>query len=120
MDSPSTTPGRLVRPYSITRGRTHAGEFPIALEALVAVTPDGMRNRRRYRWEEAEIITLTRRETAVIELAAALEVPIGVVRVLVSDLREHGAVSITEPVEDVKGTEYTDLLSKVLDGIKSL
>lgn len=120
MTTSTTTTGRLVRPYSITRGRTGAGEPLIALEAQIAATPRGMRTRHMYQWEEKEIITLTRREMAIIELAATLDVPIGVVRVLVSDLRERGAVTIGEPTADVSGTEYTDLLTKVLDGIKSL
>lgn len=115
--------GRMVRPYTMTGGRTSTVE-PIALEALVAATPAGMRMRRQFKWEAAEIITQSRRETAVIELAAVLEVPIGVIRVLADDLRSQGAVTITEPpselVTDKDGEVYTDLLHKVLDGIKSL
>lgn len=115
--------GRIVRPYTMTGGRT-ATEVPIALEALVAATPAGMRMRREFKWESAEIIANSRRETAVIELAALLEVPVGVIRVLADDLRSQGAVTITEPpselVTDTGGEVYTDLLHKVLDGIKSL
>lgn len=116
--------GRIVRPYAMTGGRTGAGLPLIALEALVAVTPAGMRMRGRFRWEAAEIVAMSRRETAVIELAAMLDVPIGVVRVLVADLREMGAVTITDPPpESVTETDelaHIDLLEKVLDGIKSL
>ena len=116
--------GRIVRPYAMTGGRTGAGLPVIALEALVAVTPDGMRMRHQFRWEAAEIIAMARRETAVIELAAMLDVPIGVVRVLIADLREKGAVVITDPPpESVSGSgemARIDLLEKVLDGIKSL
>ena len=108
----------------MTGGRTGVGEAMIALEALVAVTPEGMRMRRRFRWEAAEIIARSRSETAIIELAALLEVPIGVVRVLVADLREQGAVTITdpagEPTPQAGDPAYTNLLQKVLDGIKSL
>lgn len=113
--------GRIVRPYTMTGGRTEIGERAIALEALVVATAEGVRNRHRYRWESAEIITLSRKETAVIELAALLDVPIGVVKVLTGDLLDQGAVSITDPpATDTEGEGYTDLLNKVLDGIKSL
>jgi hypothetical protein len=114
--------GRMVRPYTMTGGRSGVGEPQIALEALVAATPEGVRQRHSFKWESGEIINLSRRETAVIELAALLEVPIGVVRVLASDLREAGAVTITDPPSGAGGDaeEYTDLLAKVLDGIKSL
>ena len=116
--------GRIVRPYTMTGGRTGVGLPMIALEALVAVTPAGMRMRGRFRWEAAEIIGFSRRETAIIELAALLEVPVGVVRVLTADLRERGAVTVTDPpsesVSDVDHLAHTDLLQRVLDGIKAL
>lgn len=116
--------GRIVRPYTLTGGRTGLGLATIALEALVAVTPAGLRMRHQFRWEAAEIITMARKETAVIELAAMLDVPIGVVRVLVTDLREKGAVAITDPPSDapagISEMAHIDLLEKVLDGIKSL
>lgn len=116
--------GRIVRPYTMTGGRTGVGLPMIALEALVAATPAGMRMRGHFRWEAAEIIAMSRRETAIIELAALLEVPIGVVRVLAADLRERGAVTITDPtsqsVPEADELAYTDLLEKVLDGIKAL
>jgi hypothetical protein len=79
--------------------------------------------RRQLRWEMAEILAISREETAIIELAALLEVPIGVVRVLVADLREKGAVTITDPpsaTTDGDSDGYKDLLRKVLDGIRSL
>ncbi len=116
--------GRMVRPYTMTGGRSGTDAPPIALEALVAATPRGMRERRAFKWESGEIISMCRQETAVIELAALLDVPIGVVRVLADDLRARGAVSIIEPTRSIAtgdgGEVYTDLLRKVLDGIKSL
>lgn len=114
--------GRIVRPYTMTGGRTGSDLPRIALEALVTATPAGMRMRTRFRWESADIITHSRKETAIIELAALLEVPIGVVRVLAADLADKGAVTITDPSSetDVTSDGYTDLLQKVLDGIKSL
>jgi hypothetical protein len=116
--------GRIVRPYTMTGGRSGTESPLIALESLVAATPEGMRRRHQFKWESAEIIRRSRRETAVIELAALLDVPIGVIRVLADDLRAQGAVSITDPPPelgaDADRQVYTDLLHKVLDGIKSL
>lgn len=114
--------GRIVRPYTMTGGRTSQGEAPIALEALVAATAEGMRRRDSFRWESAEIIHRSRTATAVIELAALMEVPIGVVKVLAADLRDSGAVTVTDPPEvlTTEGDGYTELLRKVLDGIEAL
>ena len=116
--------GRIVRPYTMTGGRSGVGLPNIALEALVAVTPAGMRMRGRFRWEAAEIIAQSRKEIAIVELAANLEVPVGVIRVLAADLRDQGAITITEPLSeatvDSGDTEYAELLHKVLDGIRAL
>ena len=116
--------GRIVRPYTMTGGRSGVGLPNIALEALVAVTPAGMRMRGRFRWEAAEIIAQSRKEIAIVELAANLEVPVGVIRVLAADLRDQGAITITEPLSeatvDSGATEYAELLHKVLDGIRAL
>jgi len=116
--------GRIVRPYTMTGGRSGVGLPTIALEALVAVTPAGMRMRGRFRWEAAEIIDQSRKEIAIVELAANLEVPVGVIRVLAADLRDQGAITITEPltetVSDSGDNDYAELLHKVLDGIRAL
>ena len=117
------TGGRMVRPYTMTGGRTGAGQPLLALEALVAVTPAGMRMRNRFRWEAAEIVAQTRSETAIVELAVLLQVPVGVVRVLVADLQEQGAVNVTHPVLEPFADDnaaYSELLHKVLDGLNAL
>ena len=116
--------GRLIRPYTMTGGRTGADIPVIALEAQVSATESGVRNKHQYRWEAARIIDLTRQQTAVVELAARLDVPVGVVRVVVADLAHRGAVQIVDPPTGVAasldGYMYATLLQKVLDGIKSL
>lgn len=116
--------GRLIRPYTITGGRTGRELPPIALEALIKATPLGVRTKHQFRWEAARIIDLARVDVALVELAARLDVPIGVTRVIVADLSSKGAVAISEAGgsvgADMGGDEYASLLKKVLDGIKSL
>ncbi len=116
-------PGRPVRPYTITGGRA-GHEIPhIALEALVHSTPDGWSRRDEYRFESAEIVLLAVEPTAIVELAAMLEVPVGVIRVLASDLARSGAVSIAMPDHEYAESDqanYATLLQQVLDGIKSV
>lgn len=115
--------GRLVRPYTMTGGRTGRDQPPIALEAIVIATPQGQKMRSQLRWEASHIIDLTRGGSALVELAARLDVPIGVVRVVVADLSKRGAVEITDPLDQESpdiSEEYANLLKKVLDGIQSL
>ena len=119
-----TPQGRLIRPYTMTGGRTGADQPSIALEALVCATPAGLINKHQFRWEAARIIDLSRQEIAIVEIAARLEIPIGVVRVVVADLVRRGAVQISDPPSaapaSLEGYAYTTLLQKVLDGINRL
>lgn len=117
------TEGRLIRPYAITGGRTGKDLPPIALEAMVAATPKGQELKGQLRWEASRVIDLARGGLAVVELAARVDVPIGVIRVVVADLDKLGAVEVTDPLHESTpdtSDEYANLLKKVLDGIQSL
>lgn len=109
--------GRFVRPYAITGGRTATDGQAIELESQIAATDRGRANRKRYRWEAARIIEVCDAPTAMIEISAKLELPIGVTRVVVSDLVREGAVQL---LVDEEPATYSELLEKVLDGIRNL
>ena len=57
--------------------------------------------------------------TTVIDLAAQLDVPLGVARVLVSDLAEAGHVAVHHHGSEPHRPDL-QLLERVLDGIRSL
>jgi len=116
--------GRLVRPYTMTGGRTGQDVPAIALESLIAATEEGRAMKHQFRWEASRLIEYAGHGTALIELAALVDVPIGVIRVLVADLAQRGAVEILDSAggmsTDLDAVAYTNLLKKVLDGIRSL
>ncbi|MDX1448018.1 MAG: DUF742 domain-containing protein [Acidimicrobiia bacterium] len=114
------TEGRFVRPYAITGGRTDV-DLDLGLETQIESTPKGLASQARYRWEAARVIEACRRPQALVEVAARLDLPIGVVRVVVADLEKDGAIAVQRPVaEDLTTASYTDLLERVLEGIRSL
>jgi hypothetical protein len=117
-------PGRLVRPYTMTGGRTGRDLPQIALEAQIQATRVGQENRHLYRFEAARIIDITYEQLALVEISARLDVPVGVVRVVVADLARRGALQILDPptgnATNLDSYQYATLLRKVLDGIKSL
>lgn len=80
--------------------------------------------KHQFRWEASRVIEYAGQGTALIELAALIDVPIGVIRVVVADLAQRGAVEIVDGAggmsTDLDAVAYTDLLKKVLDGIRSL
>jgi Protein of unknown function (DUF742) len=110
-----------VRPYALTGGRTRSGRrTQLPVEALVQAVdrPDlaGLTP------EERRILRLTDGQfLSVAELSASLEVPVGVVRVLVGDLEASGRARVHGPAS-LDSTPATSLsvLESVLDGICAL
>src|SRR5581483_2888638 len=82
--------GPVVRPYAMTRGRTTSpGQHRLDLIAVVVTEPgvEDPETDPTLAPEHVEIVGLCRREPqSVAELAAELDLPVGVVRVLVGDL----------------------------------
>ena len=55
---------------------------------------------------------------AVADVASDTELPLGVVRVLLGDLRERGLIAITGPATQASAAE--SVLRSVLDGLRAL
>ncbi len=108
--------GRLIRPYAMTGGRTVA-ESDISLEAQIQATARASQHLGAYRWEAAKVVELVQSPMALIEIAARLQIPIGVARVLVADLVSDGAVMLHVPE---KTQSFASLLERVLDGVRNL
>jgi DNA-binding transcriptional ArsR family regulator len=108
----------VVRPYALVRGRTKpAGDrldvISMAYSLRVSV-PDPTDL-------EPEHLSLLQRcaiPMSVAELASGLDLPLGVVRVLLADLRERELVRIDRPTPE----RVTDirLLREVADGLRRL
>ena len=108
--------GRLIRPYAMTGGRTTA-DSEISLEAQIQASSRASQHLGAYRWEAAKVVELVQSPMALIEIAARLEIPIGVARVLVADLVADGAVVLHVPE---KTQSFASLLERVLDGVRNL
>ena len=110
----------LVRPYTLTGGRTDSAVH-LPVEATVEVLePDGL-----PRWQDhdvrARIMRLCADGPSVAEISARLSQPLGVARVLVGDLvtqgylRVHGTLSDTATVD-----ERRELIGRTLRGLRAL
>lgn len=108
--------GRLIRPYAITGGRTETST-DISLEAQIQASARASHHLGAYRWEAARVVELVQQPMALIEIAARLQIPIGVARVLVADLVNDGAVVLHVPQ---KTQNFASLLERVLDGVRNL
>lgn len=107
-------PVRFVRPYAVTRGRTVPRLRDLAFESQLVATAAG--RGAPLRFELAEIVRRCDRPLAVVEVAAALDLPVGAARVLVADLVADGHLEVAHgaPVADER------LLGRVLVGLQSL
>ena len=106
--------GVVVRPYVRTGGRTRPA-VDLAIEALVSTVacapePTGADHRA--------IAALCASPRSVAEIAALLEIPLGVARVLVGDLAQDGAV-VVHGTSGPDGPDAT-LMQRVLDGLRRL
>lgn len=130
-----------VRPYSLTGGRTRFGHV-LLVETFVASTaaiegaeeraeltgrgaprpgPGEGASNARVMPEMLAIVELCRRMRTVAEIAALLSMPLGVVRVLLSDLADQGKIRVYGTGTG-HGTGRPDraLLERVLSGLRRL
>ncbi len=114
-DEPAEEESALVRMYAVTGGRV-VPSSKLAMEALVSTTtttPLGLSYTREYRF----ISDLCRSVRSIAEISALLGVPLGVTRVLVSDMESEGLVRIHHPRVTAAGPG-PDLLERVLNHLR--
>lgn len=117
--------GALVRPYAVTRGRTRP-RLEIAIEALVETTVRGRTTGETpassQGQEQQYIATLCDgRLQSLAEIAARMQLPLGVARVIIADMAADGLVAVYEPTSlDENDAVGTELLERVLSGLRRL
>lgn len=86
---------QVVRPFMMTSGRTTPLVDGLRLETLVRATPAALSAPLHFELER--VVRLCQRPHSIAEIGAALRVPVGVARVLVSDLVSAGHAAVNEP-----------------------
>ena len=109
--------GPVVRPYALTGGKTRPSGERIDLIDMVRAVPLAGMN-LRLTPEQARVLASCQIPVALVEIAADLGLATGVVRILVSDLRERGLVVIhrARPA----GVSDLTILRHVADGLRRL
>ncbi len=116
---------RTVRPYAVTGGRVRAANSDLPLEALVEALPGAVNGQGLPPEKRAILQHAAHTFVSVAELSALLRLPIGVVRILVTDLAEsqHIRVHTSTPVSVHTGQSPAlslSVLESVLNGISAL
>ena len=106
----------LVRPHVVTGGRAHPTRNVFDLVTLVVSVSDQLAGLSP---EKRRIVTLCRGGAlSVVEIAGHLRLPVGVTRVLLSDLMDSGHVTTRAPAPAARLTR-TEILQEVLDGLRA-
>lgn len=117
---PTPPPGasRRVRSYALTLGRTRPS-LPLLLETLVTALDTGPGGLSGMTPEQRNIYLACTESRSVTEIATTVQLPIGVVRVLISDLAQQGKVEIHRTVGSGPQAD-TELLERILHGLHAI
>ena len=107
--------GPLVRPYTVSAGRTRPTVELDLLSLVVATkqTPQGMDP------EHTKVLGLCRTPISVAEVSAHMRLPVAVTKVLLADLVDCDAMTMRAP-RPTSGAGDRDLLEKLLDGLQRI
>jgi hypothetical protein len=114
--------GPVVRPYAMTQGRVAPSTSEFDLVAFVVATDSGhpaVGPVGGLQPEHHAIVGAAWEPISVVELASTLDLSIGVVRVLLGDLRSAGLISLYEPPA-ASVPHDVDVLKAVVNGLRAL
>jgi hypothetical protein len=110
---------RYRRPYTVTGGRTATAHQDLEMETLVqAVIAPAARGAHLGR-EQRSIAALCQDVLSVAEISARLDLPLGVVRVLVGDMALEGLLFLYRPRSEPTRSDLA-LLERVLHGLRNI
>ena len=111
--------GPVVRPYAVTRGRTRPTGEALDLITLVTAVRGVEVNPMGLDPEHLALLRMCRLPASVADLAADLDLPVGVVQVLLADLRERSLIHVHHPTLPARLPDPR-ILREVADGLRRL
>ena len=115
-----TDAGPVVRPYTMTQGRVPPAGGAFDLVAFVVATvPATGPDAPHLQPEHHAIIAAAWEPVSVAELASRLDLALGVIRVLLGDLRSAGLISLYEPTAASQPHDM-NVLKAVVNGLRAL
>jgi Protein of unknown function (DUF742) len=112
---------RYRRPYTATGGRTRPAHDDLALETLVQTVTGTDEQLAGLGREQRSIAALCREVVSVAEIAARLDLLLGVTRVIVGDMALQGMVVLHRPPATGADADLppVELLERVLHGLNN-
>jgi Protein of unknown function (DUF742) len=112
--------GPVVRPYQLTQGRTRVSGEGFDIVATVLATRARIADPGGLGPEHFSVLQLAQAPTTVVDIASDVALPLGVVRILLADLREFGLVTIEAPIPMKAHQVDRDTLREVIHGLRGL
>lgn len=109
----------IVRAYAWTGGRTSAN-YDFEIETMVTTSDRGAGSAAAARPEFRAVANLCRQPTSVAEVAALLSIPLGVAKVLLGDMADHGLIVVHETSSSNGLEPDMNLMERVLSGLRRL
>jgi hypothetical protein len=106
--------GRLVRPFTVSNGRTRP---TISMDLLSMVMATGRAPRLQLEPEHARALSLCHEPTTVAEIAAHLRLPVAITKVVLSDLIDCASVDVRAP-DPTADPANRSVLEKLLNGLR--
>jgi hypothetical protein len=106
--------GRLIRPYTVSNGRT---EPTLRMELLSMVIATGRRPPGHLGPEHAQALGLCGTVTTVAEVAARLRLPAVIAKILLSDLVDWGVVDTRSP-DPIADSSNPQVLETILNALQ--
>jgi hypothetical protein len=110
--------GPLVRLYAVTSGRARASGIDFDLMAAVQATGQ-LPAPRSLSPEQRLLLRICGQPQTVADVASESNLPVGVVRVLLDDLRNAGLVAVSRPHRPSQLPDQR-VLQEVIDGLRAL
>ncbi|MET8150451.1 DUF742 domain-containing protein [Actinoplanes sp. NPDC049668] len=104
----------VVRPFMLTGGRTRPLHDGLRIETLLHASPAALSAPLRF--ESRRIVELCQAPMSIADLAVAIGVPLGVIRVIVADLVTDGYVRVEEQLGELP----IALIERIRDRVRAL
>ncbi len=116
-----------MRPYAVTGGRVRSATSNLPLETLIEVLPGAVNSSGLTPEKRSILQHAAHNYVSIAEVSALLRMPLGVVRILISDLADEGYLKVhtSTPVNVHTGHGQNpamslSVLESVLNGISAL
>ncbi|GII53553.1 hypothetical protein Pth03_19420 [Planotetraspora thailandica] len=111
--------GPLLRPYTLTRGRTRPTGPEFDMMTMIRTAPAAYSNTAGLAPEHLKILQMCLAPASVADVASDLGLSLNVVRILLSDLRDKGLIT-ARPQATVAQLPEERLLREVIQGLQAL